>query len=33
MVVPLSFGNVASQRRENLMVEAAERYDASFNKR
>ncbi len=27
------FGNVATQRRDDLMVEAAERYDASFNKR
>lgn len=26
-----SFGNVAQERRERLMVEAADRYDASFD--
>ncbi|MEL6984859.1 MAG: hypothetical protein AAFO29_20690 [Actinomycetota bacterium] len=29
----MNFGNVAAQRREDLMVDAAERYDASFDKK
>ena len=27
-----SLGNIGNQRREELMIEAAERYDASFEK-